>query len=343
MKVGLLSVSIDKPNGVKTAGELSAEFGFPEKRYKEELNFYQKGIAIREDEHPSDFCERSARRVLRDAGIDKDQVGQVFYSGVSKDYPTGWSGAIEATHRLGLENCLAFEVQNGCSGTLLAMHLASTSFSRKRPYSLILGAERWAHTISPQVNIPIGTTAHGDGGGACLVGPTEDSHFAEIVSHTAGENNGFIYTPAGGSKEPLSMEAVAAGKHFRTKRFDRNIVATYIKNYVQTLNMSVDKNGIRKEDISFLVMNHMRESMRAQICQEFGIPLEKSFSQYKYSGHVGSADIFFSLTSFFRKKSGSGIGLIAASSPSFFAALPLFFDRECKVPISENDVGNEAR
>lgn len=321
---GIHSLGISLPEKRITLEELCEKYSVDLVAAKTKLNFETKCIATRSDEHPSDFCHQASVAALKKIDLNKDDIGLVIYTGVSKDYVPSWSMAIEIIRRLNLKNAIGFDLTLGCVSSLLA--LKQKSPISKSPYILICAAERWSQTLSEKVNFSLGSLAHADGGSACILGPAAQNRFGSLQGKTYPNLNSYIYTPAGGTKEPFSEESLKNNRHFRQRGTDEiNIVDHYISAYDSIINSCLKTNTLKLSDPSYFIINQVRDSMRSQIFAKIGVDTKKSPYTYKQLGHLGSADLFISLDNIWSElKLGESI-LASSSTPSAYAALPIYF------------------
>ena len=321
---GIHSIGVSLPEKRISLEELCETYSIDFSTAKTKVNFVTKCIASRDDEHPSDFCYQASLDALKKLNLNKDDIGLVIYTGVSKDYLPSWTMAIEIIRRLNLKNAIGFDLTLGCVSSLIA--LKQQNPSNKNPFILICAAERWAHTLSEKVNFSIGTLAHADGGSACIIGPSANNRFGNLQGQTYPELNSYIFTPAGGTKEPFSEESLKNNRHFRQRgTADINIVDHYISSYDNVVNGCLRANSLKRDDPQYYIINQVRDSMRSQILAKLGIALEKSPYTYGQLGHLGSADLFISLDRVLASvKSGNSI-MASSSTPSVYAALPIFF------------------
>ncbi|QIN29492.1 3-oxoacyl-ACP synthase III [Brevibacterium luteolum] len=146
--------------------------------------------ARRNWEHPSDFSTGAAeagRRVLRETGIDAEQVGLMINTSVTRENLEP-SVAVSVHHGIGLQpHAMNFDLTNACLGFVNGMTLAATMIdSGQLDYALIVAGEdasRVQESTIERLSRPEITRAEylnefasltlGSGASAALLGPAD--------------------------------------------------------------------------------------------------------------------------------------------------------------------------
>lgn len=328
--VGILSVASALPSGRIQASELAEKFKVSQAVFDERIHLIEKPVAQKDDEHPSHLAAAAAAAALEASGRSAEEVGLVLFTGVSKDYLGSWSVALDVIGRLGLTHAIGYDLSLGCAGPIAAMEIARTR-QVGPPLTLVTTAERWTQTISSDVSIPLAFAAHADGGAACLLGPDAHHQLAPAALFVHPEYNGFVVVPAGGTREPASLQSIEQLRHFRTvpAKADGRIIARYIAGYQRAIDRALELAGIelaKIEDrrIELLLTNQVRPAMRAQIHAIYDIPPERTVNTYPRLGHLGAADIFVGLERAVRdQKLRKGITVLASSANNAFGSVVL--------------------
>ncbi len=149
------------------------------------------GVRARRNwEHPSDFSTGAAeagRRVLRETGIDAEQVGLMINTSVTRENLEP-SVAVSIHHGIGLQpHAMNFDLTNACLGFVNGMTLAATMIdSGQLDYALIVAGEdasRVQESTIERLSRPEITRAEylnefasltlGSGASAALLGPAD--------------------------------------------------------------------------------------------------------------------------------------------------------------------------
>ena len=153
----------------------------------------------------ADLCEKAARHLIKEAGVDLQQIDAMICVTQTPDYLQPCNAAV-IHGRLGLsKNCAALDVNLGCSGYVYGHWLAHSLVASGGCERILLLA---GDTISRLVNAKDRSLAplFGDGGSATLVERTVGAPSAYFSLQTDGSGYDKLIVPAGGSRHPQSTE-----------------------------------------------------------------------------------------------------------------------------------------
>lgn len=332
--IGILAVASALPRARWSAETIAARLRVDPAVIRDQLDLHEKPVALDEDEHPSDFATRATEAALRACGANATDVGLVIFTGVSRDYLGSWSVALEVIGRVGLVNAIGYDLNLGCAASVVAIEHARTRSRDGAPLSVVVSAERWAHTISGEVPIPLAFAAHADGGAACVLGPGARHVVGPTSMIVQPAFNSFVSIPAGGTREPASAETVAQHRHLRTvASTDGRNVDRYVEGYRHVTTRALELAGPARP-IELLLTNQLRPAMRERIHRLFDVREDQSINTYPRLGHMGGADLFVGLEHAVREgRVKRGRSLLAASANNAFGALTLEGDTDGGIAI----------
>ena len=154
----------------------------------------------------ADLCEKAARHLMKEGGIDLQQIDAMICVTQTPDYLQPCNAAV-IHGRLGLsKNCAALDVNLGCSGYVYGHWLAHSLVASGGCERILLLA---GDTISRLVNAKDRSVAplFGDGGSATLIERTVGAPSAYFSLQTDGCGYDKLIVPAGGSRHPHSTES----------------------------------------------------------------------------------------------------------------------------------------
>lgn len=164
------------------------------------------------DQATSDVAYKAARRCLKAANVSPKEVDLILVATMTPDSPLP-STACLLQQRLG---CIApaLDMNAACAGFMYAMVTAmqyvKTGCARR---ALVVGVDLMSRVVDPtdEQTYPL----FGDGGGAVLLGAGEsDQGLLAFTLGSEGDADGALWQPAGGTREPMTREALATGRHY---------------------------------------------------------------------------------------------------------------------------------
>ncbi len=199
---------------VPPPGEGNAEI---EQRLGLEPGWIQKrtGILSRPIAGPemaaSDLAVEAGRRALECAGIAAEPIGLLLLATSTPDHllpPT----APLAAHRLGLVGAGAIDLAGACSGFVYALALAGAYAQAMRRPVLAIASNVLSRRVTPRdaATVPL----FADGAGAVVLAPDEEPHLLGIYLGADGSKYESIRIPGGGSRQPLTAEALQEGRQY---------------------------------------------------------------------------------------------------------------------------------
>ncbi len=341
---GIISIGTDFPAYTMSIAEIAKKHNYDEEFLKHSLQLKTKRVATRDDEHPSDMATRACRNALDCANISADKVGLVIYTGLSRDYLPAWSAAMAVMNNLKIEGALGYDLTLGCVGSVIGLQNAKRhSYCSNKPYALIVCAERWTHTISPNKESPTASLGHGDGAGAILLGPNSQNPISsEAYYKSFPDFNDKLLIPAGGTVNPPSHETIEMNMHYKkAKKWDfKGVIEHYVSSYSEIISGSLKNDHLSTEDMSFLLMNQVPVQIRMALFKELGLDDSNTSTTFEEFGHVGGADTIIALEkALVENKIQKGHFVIASSTFSTFGAITVNCKKANSILTLKNKLG----
>jgi 3-oxoacyl-[acyl-carrier-protein] synthase-3 len=208
----ILGTGAYAPDRVLTNGDLERLVDTSDAWITERTGIKERRVAA-DDQASSDMALFAAQRALAaaaHAGLTAKDLDMIIVGTVTPDLPMPACAAI-LQQKLGAGPIPSFDISAACAGFIYAMSIADQFIrSGAQKHVLIVGVE----LLSRILNMKDRTTCvlFGDGAGAAVLGPAKDDG-AGILStklYTDSSLVGSLCIPAGGSKERLTPEALAA-------------------------------------------------------------------------------------------------------------------------------------
>lgn len=272
---------IERPNS-----EMRAQFG-------EVIDKFEKATSIQtrfyapDDWATSDLAVAAARDALEDAGIRPDQLDMILLGTDSPDYITPATSVV-VQHKLGATRAGSFDIGCACAsfptGLVQAAGMIATNPHMK--YILVIGAYMM-HKLSDWQNDPV-SFYYGDGAGAAVLAASDKPGFVSSTFFADGSYypNWGIY--AGGTAEPVTLEAVQAG---RTQvRFITPFPASVNnEGWPRRVRELAANGGFALDEIDLAIFTQVRYASIELVMADLGLPLERAHWIMDRWGYTGSA------------------------------------------------------
>lgn len=240
-----------------------------------------------DEESASSMAEIAARQAIENAQINPEEIGLIIVATGTPDrvYP---STACLLQQRLGIKNCVGFDVQAACSGSLFGLSIADqyikTGMVKK---VLLVGSEICSRIVDWTDR---GTCIlFGDGAGALLLGVSEESGVLSTHIHSDGGYEDLLYCP---NPQAASTQAKEAG--YISMRGNE-----VFKMAVNTLERIVDEtleaNGMQKSDIDWLVPHQANIRIIAATAKKLKMSMDQVVVTLQDQGNTSSASVLLAL------------------------------------------------
>lgn len=236
------------------------------------------------NETAASMAEIAARQALDAAQISPEEIDLIIVATGTPDrvYPS--TGCL-LQKRLSIKNCVAFDVQAACSGSIFALSIADqyikSGAARK---VLVIGTEICSRIIDWTDR----TTCilFGDGAGALLLGASDETGILSTHIHSDGEYEDLLYCP-----NPL----VATDQNKKESGYINMRGNEVFKVAVNTLGRIVDEtleaNNMDKSEIDWLVPHQANIRIIAATAKKLKMPMEQVVVTLENQGNTSSASV----------------------------------------------------
>lgn len=239
----------------------------------------------------SDLGSEAAREACRKAGVDPSTIDCIIVGTVTGDCPFP-STATFIQKKLGaMAGGCAFDLSAACAGFIYGLSIGD-AFIRRGQFKrvLVVGVE----ILSRIIDWTDRTTCvlFGDGAGAVLLAPEERPGKGILSTHlfADGTLTDILHQPAGGSREPLTAEALAAKRQF-VKMNGREVYKHAVRNMAGAAKMALDSNGLQPSDVAWVVAHQANLRIIEGVSERVSIPLERFFVNIDRYGNTSSASV----------------------------------------------------
>jgi 3-oxoacyl-[acyl-carrier-protein] synthase III len=240
----------------------------------------------------SDMATEAARCALALRGIDASQINAIIVCTVTPDmmFP---STACLVQNALGARKAWGFDLVAACSGFVYglttAAHLVAAGMHRK---ILVIGAD----TMSRIIDYTDRSTCilFGDGAGAMLVEPLEDSEegvgFIDFLGEIDGSGGDYLKMPAGGSRMPATHETVDQRLHY-VHQEGQQVFKYAVRKMYESCKELLDRNGLTVGDVGILIPHQANGRIITATADRLGLPKEKVLINIDRYGNTTAATL----------------------------------------------------
>ncbi len=240
-------------------------------------------------EATSDLALAAAKQCLERANTDPADVDLILVATITPDHASP-STACHLQKELG---CVApaMDINAACAGFMYGLVTAGQFVANgAAKNALVIGAEVMSRTINPNdvKTYPL----FGDGAGAVLLRP-DASNSKGLLSYTLGaEGCGgqMLCIPSGGSRLPLTPEALAAGEHFLQME-GRSVFKWAVRVVADSTRDCLLHSGVSIKDIAMMILHQANIRIIDSAVSDFSIDRERVFVNLDRYGNTSAASI----------------------------------------------------
>lgn len=244
---------------------------------------------VRPGEATSDLATRAAQRALANAGVKADDLGLIVLATFTSDHRTPNSaGLVQA--KLGC-GCPFIQLDAVCPGFVQALVTAAALMNYMSvEHALVVGADANSTLIAPQSFIE--HCLFGDGAGAVVVKNLPGAANGLKAHYLAGAGDAQYYfcVPAGGSKEPITLEALRAERQY-ARWEHRAVYPMAVQKLAESARRAAERAGWSLEEVNWFVPHQAGRNVILDTAHALGQRAEKFIINLDHVGNTSSATI----------------------------------------------------
>ncbi len=280
------------------------------------------------DEAASDLGVPASLTALREAGVQAADLDLIIGATTTPDmlFP---AMACLIQDRIGAKRAGAFDLLAACSsfvyGVISAAEMIEAGVAK---YVLVVGSD----VLTKLVDWNDRTTAVliGDGAGAVVMGPsTKGAGMLSSVVGADGSAGDLLKLPAGGSRIPVTADALAAGLH-RARMDGQAVFKLAVQVVPDAIRQAVRAAGLTMEDIKAIVPHQANQRILEAVARAMDLPVDRFVSTIEAYGNTSAASVPISLWEARRAgriKDGDSLVLVAFGGGFTWAACALTWGR----------------
>jgi 3-oxoacyl-[acyl-carrier-protein] synthase-3 len=228
------------------------------------------------------LATEAARKALAAAGIEPSQVGLIVLATATPDQ-TFPASATRVQTALGIDDCIAFDVQAVCTGFLYALSIADNMVKGgMADHALVIGSETFSRILDWEDRATC--VLFGDGAGAVVLQAqdTVDQGILATRLHADGRHNDLLYVDGG-----VSTTGTVGKLRMKGKEVFRHAVV----NLADVLGEVLEAAGHRVEEIDWVVPHQANKRILDATARKLGLQPERVIVTVDQHANTSAASV----------------------------------------------------
>jgi 3-oxoacyl-[acyl-carrier-protein] synthase-3 len=212
------------------------------------------------------LAAEASRRALAAAGIDAAKIGLIVLATATPDQ-TFPASATRVQAILGIDDCIAFDVQAVCTGFLYALSVADNMMKGgMADHALVIGSETFSRILDWEDRATC--VLFGDGAGAVVLSAVEGEDVGILASrlHADGRQNDLLYVDGGVS---------TTGTVGKLRMQGREVFRHAVTNLANVLGETLEASGHAIAEIDWVVPHQANKRILDATAKKLGLAPEK--------------------------------------------------------------------
>lgn len=245
-------------------------------------------------EAASDIAVVACNKALVEAKVKPEELDLIVVGTVTGDMPFP-STACVLQERLGAPHAVAFDVSAGCTGFIYALSVARQFVaSGASQTALVVGVE----LLSKITDWTDRSTCvlFGDGSGAAVLKADTKPGKGILATYLAADGGGgkHLYMPAGGSRQPATIETVQQRLH--TCKMNGNaIFKVAVRSMADAVRHLLRQTGLKQEQVNLLITHQANLRIVDATARLLKFPHDRVFVNIHKYGNTSSATTIIAL------------------------------------------------
>jgi 3-oxoacyl-[acyl-carrier-protein] synthase-3 len=222
--------------------------------------------------------------------LKPEEIDMVIVTTDTPEYISPPTSAV-VQGRLGAVNAGIFDVNASCTGFVATLDLASRMIGYDQTYKHILVIGVYNMTKFVDFTNEKVAPIFADGGGAVVLSATEADDGSGYLSAKLvadGTQFDFLGIYAGGTKQPITHQAIDKGEHLLTflkpLPGDRNV-----KLWPPLIQEALERAGLTLADVKHLLFTQINKAVIEEVMGILGLPMNQTTCAMDKYGYTGSA------------------------------------------------------
>ncbi len=254
---------------------------------------------VMENGATSDMAIKACEDLLKTSKVKPEEIDIIIVATVTPDmfFP---ATACLVQEKIGATKAWGFDLSAACSGFLFALQTGA-SFIESGTYKkvIVVGSDKM--TSITDYTDRNNCILFGDAASAVLLEPTNDLNYGikDSLLYIDGSGKESLYMKGGGSLNPPSHETVDKKMHY-IYQDGKAVFKVAVKGMADISYEIMQKNGLKGEDVAYLVPHQANLRIIDATAQRMGISKDKVMINIDRYGNTTAATIPSCLTEYYR-------------------------------------------
>jgi 3-oxoacyl-[acyl-carrier-protein] synthase III len=292
-KARIISTGYYLPPRVLTNEELEKMVDTTDEWITTRTGIKERHIAA-SDESTSDMGIHAARSAMKKAHIKPEEIDAVLCATVTPDHLFPSTACI-IQRELGLKNAFACDLSAACSGFIYALSVAESLLLQDKANTVLVVASEKLSYITDWKDRST-CVLFGDGAGAAIL--KKEKGVRGILSAYLGSDGNLgnlLMVPAGGSRSPISLEAIENRQHYLKMQGDK-VFKVAVQKMVESAKKAIELAGVKAEDVKLAIAHQANLRIIEAIAKRLNFKKSRMFVNLYKTGNTSAASIAIALS-----------------------------------------------
>jgi 3-oxoacyl-[acyl-carrier-protein] synthase-3 len=257
------------PERVVSNAELAETVDTSDEWIVERSGIRQRHIAA-DGEFTSDLAVAAARAALKAAWREASEIDLIIVATATPDQ-TFPATATTVQEKLGITDCVAFDIAAVCSGFLYALTVADAMLrAGTMRHALVIGAETFSRLLDWEDRTTC--VLFGDGAGAVVLeraegnGDADDRGILAARLHADGRHNSLLYVDGG----PSSTGTVG-----KVRMKGKEVFRHAVTNLASVMTETLEAAGCKSEDVAWVIPHQANLRILEGTAKKLGLDIDQ--------------------------------------------------------------------
>ncbi len=242
----------------------------------------------------SDLGFEASKIAIERAGITAQDLDMIIFATLSPDYTFPGPGCL-LQDMLKVPGIAVVDIRNQCTGFLYGMSIAD-QFIKTGMFNKILvcGAEVHSTGLEFADSGRDVTVLFGDGGGAMVIGVSDDPERGILSTHLHADGRGFrdlwIEGPASRYMPRVTHQMIDEGRQW-PKMNGKNVFRNAVSYLPEVINEALTANNATLEQLAWLIPHQANMRINQFVAHKLGFPQEKVWHNIQRYGNTTAATL----------------------------------------------------